>query len=199
MLTAFEERVNLRHFNNYSRKQNHVFAIAHPCLQIPLLLGRGWILIIIRKRQNHAFAFFPRFAARLMRKECICGKLIITRASKTTLLRSATQFANTFAFGKRVNFNNHSKKAKPRFCLFPPICRMAYAGKVKPRDFVICVRLKHRAARKTPNAKRRTDLVRLLCWGFPQNHEIFFCQLKRKFVSLYTLNLNSTTSPSWMT
>ena len=34
----------------------------------------------------------------------IYGILTIIRASKTTLLRSATLFANTFAFGKRVNF-----------------------------------------------------------------------------------------------
>ena len=53
------------------------------------------------------------------------GRVLITAPSgrgKTTLLPKRTQFADT----------------------------SAHAGKVKPRDFVICVPLNHRAARKTP-------------------------------------------------
>ena len=36
-----------------------------------------------------------------------------------------------------IYYNNLSKKAKPRFCLFPPICRKAYGKKVNVRDFII--------------------------------------------------------------
>ena len=92
-------------------------------------------------------------------------RLIMLTRAKIKSLRLSPLFVRKDGNGEIIIIN--SKKAKPRFCLFPSICRKAFAGKVKPRDFVICVPLNHRAARKTPNAKRRTALVRLFRWGCP--------------------------------
>ena len=51
------------------------------------------LLVPLKKASAKAKAFFKFY-----------GILTIIRVSKTTLLRSAPLFANTFAFGKRVNF-----------------------------------------------------------------------------------------------
>ena len=40
---------------------------------------------------------------------------------------------------KQNHYNNHLKKAKPRFCLFPSICRTAFEERVNLRDLIICV------------------------------------------------------------
>ena len=50
---------------------------------------------------------------------------------------------------KRTQFYKHSRKQNRNFAPAHTICCEALAGKVKPRDYAICVPLKYRAARKT--------------------------------------------------
>ena len=67
-------------------------------------------------------------------------------------------------------FNNHSKKAKPRFCLFPPICRRAFGKRVNFLPFIMCVPLK-----RQKRGRNRRFVGRFL----PQIAEICFNSLKQ--------------------
>ncbi len=49
--------------------------------------------------------------------------------------------------------------------------------------------LRRAPRRKTPNAKRRTESVRLFRWGCPQNLDNLFCQLKTNCENLFCENL----------
>ena len=48
-----------------------------------------------------------------------------------------------------IYYNNLSKKAKPRFCLFPSICRMAYGRGECPRFYNMCATI-YRGQRGKP-------------------------------------------------
>ena len=71
------------------------------------------------------------------------------------------------------------RKQNRNFAPAHTICCEALAGKVKPRDYIICVPLKYRAARKTSAVPTSGRAV-----GLSSIRKILFYQLKTKSPSV---------------